>query len=33
MRDYTESNGVSGGTPITSIKGILESYRLEAEEN
>ena len=32
LRDYTESNGVNGGTPITSIKGRIESYRLEAEE-
>jgi nucleotide-binding universal stress UspA family protein len=32
MRDYTESNGVSGGAYITSIKGIIKSYRLEAEE-
>ena len=33
LRDYPESNGVSGDASITSIKGIKESYRLEAEEN
>jgi len=29
---HTEFNRVNADTPITSIKGILESYRLEAEE-
>ena len=33
LRDYTESNGVSGGAYIPSVKGRIESYRLEAEEN
>lgn len=35
LRDYPESNGVSGGggAYITSVKGIIESYRFEAEDN
>lgn len=33
LRYYMESNGVSGVTYITSKKGIIESYKLEAEEN
>ena len=32
IRYHTEFNRVNADTPTTSIKGILESYRLEAEE-